>query len=307
MAIFRVNKETHFTTVNNHILRNKEASLKAKGLLVWMLSCDKDWNFSLSGMEACLKEKEDALSSTLKELETLGYLKRTKLMPETDETTGEVTRSRVEWVYDIYEIPQILYTGFQSIEIQCTENPVTRNTKDKEIPILKKAPDAVLSEAPKHSRNFRKDTELLKDVLASGEEIKKQDDAKKVKKTQRQKCVEELDEKEYNFSDNEKAKLIEYLDWAMSGNDSRRIRNVDLWRTKLRSLLQISNGSNIINIVQQSLDNKWYKFVELNNTTHKSSKPINDDKVKSQKLNTVEEIQAEKKRRLEATGGFVLY
>lgn len=304
MSVFRVNKEKNFTTVSNHILRNKSASLKAKGLLVWMLSCDEAWNFSLSGMQACLKEKEDAITSTIKELETLGYLVRTKLMPETDKETGEVVRSRVEWVYDIYEEPKILPTDFQCVENQSTENPVIRNTKDKEIPNIKRASEPRLS-SPKHSRNFQKETKQLTDKLSSGAEIAEQEEKKKRRKTTKEKCLDEIEDSKYQFSNAEKVKLTEYLEWAISGRDNRRIRNVELWRTKLNTLLQLrEEGCDLVKVIQNSIEKKWYIFVDEKQDHSKKNggyRPVLDDKIIiDHAFDTKEKVQAEMQRRKDA-------
>ena len=45
MAVFRVEKNKGYTVMSNHHLRNKELSLKAKGLLSQMLSLPEDWDF----------------------------------------------------------------------------------------------------------------------------------------------------------------------------------------------------------------------------------------------------------------------
>ena len=42
MAVFRVERNTGYTVMSNHHLRNKELSLKAKGLLSQMLSLPED-------------------------------------------------------------------------------------------------------------------------------------------------------------------------------------------------------------------------------------------------------------------------
>ena len=49
MAVFRVERNTGYTVMSNHHLRNKELSLKAKGLLSQMLSLPEDWDYTLSG------------------------------------------------------------------------------------------------------------------------------------------------------------------------------------------------------------------------------------------------------------------
>lgn len=48
MAVFRVERNTGYTVMSNHHLRNKELTLKAKGLLSQMLSLPEDWDYANS-------------------------------------------------------------------------------------------------------------------------------------------------------------------------------------------------------------------------------------------------------------------
>ena len=48
MAVFRVEKNKGYTVMSNHHLRNKELTLKAKGLLSQMLSLPENWDYVLS-------------------------------------------------------------------------------------------------------------------------------------------------------------------------------------------------------------------------------------------------------------------
>lgn len=45
MAVFRVEKNKGYTVMSNHHLRNKNLTLKAKGLLSQMLSLPEDWDY----------------------------------------------------------------------------------------------------------------------------------------------------------------------------------------------------------------------------------------------------------------------
>ena len=45
MAVFRVERNGGYTVMSNHHLRNKELTLKAKGLLSQMLSLPEDWDY----------------------------------------------------------------------------------------------------------------------------------------------------------------------------------------------------------------------------------------------------------------------
>lgn len=75
-TIFRVEKNKNFTVISNHHLRDKNLSLKAKGLLTLMLSFSDDWDYTLNGLVAISKDGIDATRTTLDELEKNGYLKR---------------------------------------------------------------------------------------------------------------------------------------------------------------------------------------------------------------------------------------
>lgn len=99
MAVFRVNKDKNYTTVNNTLVRDKFLSLKAKGLLLIMLSLPDEWDYSISGLAAICKEGRTAIEEALKELKENGYLIVEKLPPE------KGTRNNFEYVYNIYEVP----------------------------------------------------------------------------------------------------------------------------------------------------------------------------------------------------------
>ena len=71
MAVFRVERNKGYTVMSNHHLRNKELSLKAKGLLSQMLSLPEDWDYTLKGLSAlCLTvcgrtQRKSATSSNI--------------------------------------------------------------------------------------------------------------------------------------------------------------------------------------------------------------------------------------------------
>ena len=56
MAVFRVEKNRDYTVMCNHHLRNKELSLKAKGLLSQMLSLPDNWDYTLTGLAMINRE-----------------------------------------------------------------------------------------------------------------------------------------------------------------------------------------------------------------------------------------------------------
>ena len=98
MAVFRVERNTGYTVMSNHHLRNKELSLKAKGLLSQMLSLPEDWDYTLAGLSYINREKIDAIREAIKELEKAGYIKRSRERDEKGRLRGAD--------YVIYEQPQ---------------------------------------------------------------------------------------------------------------------------------------------------------------------------------------------------------
>ena len=55
--------------MSNHHLRNKELTLKAKGLLSQMLSLPEDWDYTLAGLSHINRESIDAIRTAVWELE----------------------------------------------------------------------------------------------------------------------------------------------------------------------------------------------------------------------------------------------
>ena len=88
MAVFRVERNKGYTVMSNHHLRNKELSLKAKGLLSQMLSLPEDWDYTLKGLSLINREKIDAIREAIKELERAGYIVRSRERDEKGRLRG---------------------------------------------------------------------------------------------------------------------------------------------------------------------------------------------------------------------------
>ena len=68
MPIMRVEKNRNYTVMANYHLKDKEISLKAKGLLSVMLSLPSEWDFTLAGLSYINKEGVDAIRAAVNEL-----------------------------------------------------------------------------------------------------------------------------------------------------------------------------------------------------------------------------------------------
>jgi hypothetical protein len=67
-----------FAQISHEIFLDSLLSMKAKGVLCWLISKPNDWDFSVQGMMTQCSDGKKSLDSALKELEKNGYLKREK-------------------------------------------------------------------------------------------------------------------------------------------------------------------------------------------------------------------------------------
>ena len=139
MAVFRVEKNKGYTVMSNHHLRNKELTLKAKGLLSQMLSLPENWDYTLAGLSHINKESIDAIRTAVLELEKAGYIERSQGRDEKGKMTA------------------ITYTIYEQPISPVLENP----TSDK--PILEKPKaDNPISENPTQLNKDIQNTDLSK-------------------------------------------------------------------------------------------------------------------------------------------------
>lgn len=129
MSVVRVNKTKNYTVLSNYHFKEKQMSLKAKGLLSLMLSLPDSWNYTISGLCALSKDGKDSVMSGLAELEKFGYLIRSQKTNEKGQFSG------VE--YNIFEEPQEVFavsenqnSANQNAENENAENPPQLNTKE---------------------------------------------------------------------------------------------------------------------------------------------------------------------------------
>ena len=64
--IIRVERTKNFTVMSNHHFKNKNLSLKAKGLLSLMLSLPDDWNYNMKGLATLSKDGIDSVRTAMK-------------------------------------------------------------------------------------------------------------------------------------------------------------------------------------------------------------------------------------------------
>lgn len=122
MPVIRVNKTKDYTVMANYHFRDKNLSLKAKGLLSMMLSLPDGWGYSIEGLTKLSADGRDCVMATLKELEKFHYLKRSRVRNE----AGKLGES----IYDIYEQPLTEKPKLENptLDKPMLENPTLLNT-----------------------------------------------------------------------------------------------------------------------------------------------------------------------------------
>lgn len=123
MSVIRTIKNENYTTMCNTHLRDKNLSLKAKGLLSMMLSLPDKWHYSVKGLEGICKESKNTINSVLNELEDNNYLVRRRRY-----CNGKIS----EWEYIIFENnenhdEELLHLKNEDIENEDIENEDIEN------------------------------------------------------------------------------------------------------------------------------------------------------------------------------------
>lgn len=150
--------------MSNYHLRDKELSLKAKGLLSFMLSLPDDWDYSLNGLVAICKEQETAIRNTLLELRERGYLVVEKVHNE---------KGLFEYNYLIYEFPIEIEKkhdnpdgGFLGVDNPDVENQSQINTNKQSINKQINKINKTITEEEKNSSFFYEEHHsLTKDLI----------------------------------------------------------------------------------------------------------------------------------------------
>jgi len=117
-------KDQNYTVMSNYHLRDKNLSLKAKGLLSQLLSYSSDWNLTINGLCSVLKEQEKAVKNTIKELEMHNYLTRNRLQDN---------KGRFYYKYIIHEKPKYPYPQNPPMDNPLVEKEglINTNKEDK--------------------------------------------------------------------------------------------------------------------------------------------------------------------------------
>lgn len=97
---FKIHRQNGYTIMPNKLLRDMNLSLKSKALLSLMLSLPEDWDYSVAGLTAIVKEGYDSVNSAIRELIKYNYVFREESRKE---------RGLYKYIYHIFECPEDNY------------------------------------------------------------------------------------------------------------------------------------------------------------------------------------------------------
>ena len=229
MSVIRTIKNENYTTMCNTHLRDKNLSLKAKGLLSMMLSLPDKWHYSVKGLEGICKESKNTINSVLNELEDNNYLVRRRRY-----CNGKIS----EWEYIIFENnenhdEELLHLKNEDIE---NEDIEIQDIENRDVyKITKELSTNRLNTNEYKEKNIKK--ESVNSVIAEYTENKDLQDA-----------------------------LHDFVDMRTKARKPLTVRAMKLSLNKLNELAL--DDVTKIAIVNQSIVHSWLTFYKLQNNNN---------------------------------------
>ena len=237
MPIFRTHKDKNFTVVDLDILKNKNLSYGAKGLLITCLSLPEDWEFSIRGLAALSSNKVTATENLLTELRDNGYLQiaQTRI------------NGRFDYVYSFYERP-ITVGDFTD-----TEKPIRKNRYGK-------------TDTDNQALYSIKDTELRNKELKDKEckdDINTPLPPKGKKKSILDQNLDTLIELMggYNFSQPISAKLVEWYTYKAEQKKTITPTGMKTQLNKVSTMITTIGEDKVIYVLDESMANNYQGMI----------------------------------------------
>ena len=259
--------QNKFTIISNHYLNDEELSLKAKGLLAFILSKPEDWNFSIKGLVSQLKEGRDAIGNIIAELEKKGYLLRI----QQHDQNGKFTASEYVVFEDIEDQKEYLKNLNE-------KNTVAGNTDAGFSGNGKSAPsNTIISNTIISNTNY--DTNIHNDKNISLEDSTNTVDVKEVidnaKPKVKSKNLSNISKDELInsfISDNSVKKAFKkFLEYRESKNAKCSNQNIFLL---LKSLTKITKDTKSqIDIINHSIERGWVGLFEIKSSNARNYIP----------------------------------
>lgn len=171
--ILRKDVRSKYTIIDNEPIQSPELSLKARGMLVTLLSFPDDWHFNQRGLYGFMTDREASVKSALDELESKGYLTRTR--SKRSDGTFE------DWEWTVRESPHLGFPelGFPELGFPHLGFPELQNTKEQSTK-LQSTKGNLSSGKPDRSAEIAEIVEYLNSKLGTSYRTNSKDTASKI-------------------------------------------------------------------------------------------------------------------------------
>jgi len=177
MSVTRVHKTKDYTVMSNYHFKDKELSLKAKGLLSLMLSLPENWDYSIEGLTTLSNDGRTAVKTALQELEKNNYLHRQRVYEN-----GKIA----DIEYHIFESPKDCKTYKEKLNVENlheeklyvenNDNKILKKSNTKEINTNNKLFDTKEKSKPKDIQEI---VDLYNDICVSLPKVRSVTDKRK--------------------------------------------------------------------------------------------------------------------------------
>lgn len=269
MSVVRIHKNSDYTVMSNYHFREKDMSLKAKGLLSLMLSLPEDWDYSIAGLVTLSSDKETSVRNALNELEDFGYLERKPVKEK-----GKI----IDWEYNIFEKPLV--------ENPQVEKPLVENVDNK---ILNK---------PNTKKVNSSSINTTVEFLGSGKSTMHK------KESLYSKAIALI----HSFTNDKEVQkaLVGFLDLQLEiYRDSGKVFYTNIWKSRLNKLKKDFNEEEWLDVVNYATSKGWQNFYPLptdNRHDVRKGKAWEDNVVSISITREEREAEEREADRLEAKG-----
>lgn len=149
-----------WSQIPNSWLRDKNLSLKAKGLITVMQSLPDNWDFSVQGLASILKECTNTINSTLQELEEAGYLTREQIRED-----GKI----IDTLYTLHEFPHVKNADMVNSVQYNTNKKNTKKREKADSPKGSSAPSPFFSPVSNNEKDVSRQADNKKEFAFCGE------------------------------------------------------------------------------------------------------------------------------------------
>jgi len=166
VAILKNRTQSSFTMISNSILRDKELSMKDRGVLCTLISLPDGWKFSEAGLVSLVPDGREVIKSSIRRLERLGYVIRRMERDKTGKYISEIEVFTERESMTGFPL-RFIRNGKSVNGSSATENQSQYNTDNKKRKCIKDYSKSIYQSDEKETCNRKmEEIEAYKQIIA---------------------------------------------------------------------------------------------------------------------------------------------